>query len=63
MKVMAVLSPVRDPCLDAAASLAAAFPNIPAVRGNRSSLMEGWEEVALECCEGRKEAATKGKRS
>lgn len=41
MKVMAVLSPVRDPCLDAAASLAAAFPNIPAVRGNRSSLMEG----------------------
>lgn len=59
MKVMAVLSPVRDPCIDDAASLATAFPNIPAVQGNRSSLMEGREEVALECCEGRKEAATR----
>lgn len=52
MKVMAVPSLVRDPrrsrCLLTAASLAAAFPNMPAVRGNWSSLMEGREEVDLE---------------
>lgn len=55
MKVMAVPSLVRDPrlpcCLPATASLAAAaaFPNIPAVGRNRSSLMEGRQEVELEC--------------